>query len=239
MTRTLTRRAAAIVIALLPLLGSSAEPEWPQSLYLPGITVLVSRGTETAGKDIRKRELGRCDILLWVTADGYIRVAQVVKSTGYPRLDEACLRAVMGKKIIPALDKSGPIDQWAILPVTVEALMAKEPKPPDRLVPSATLAPDQSLHVKLADYPRGALERGEHGDSWVHVETSDSGGVLEIKITESSGSSDLDEAARAAIGSAHFSPAFRDHKPVKSSADVVVSWVLPESNRAGTSTEPH
>jgi TonB family protein len=232
-----TRVAAAMAIAFLPLRGWSTEPDWPQSLYLPGIKVTASAKTEPApGKDDRKHELGRCDILLWVTADGYIRVSQVIKSTGHSRLDEACLRAVMGKKMTPADDNTGPIDRWAILPVTWELLLAKEPNPPDRILPSAPLAPNQSLRVTFSDFPKGAVQRKEHGDSWVHVDVSDSGQVLNVKIAESSGSSELDNAALDAIRVARFSPAFSDHKPVNSSADVVVSWVLPDSNPAGTST---
>jgi TonB family protein len=238
MARALTRVAAAFSIALLPLLGWSTEAEWPQSLYLPGITVSASIEDAAPGKEVHKRVLGRCDILIWVTADGYIRVAQVIKSTGHARLDEACLHAVMGgKKLIPAEDPTGPIDRWAIIPVTWEALMAKEPKAPDRLVPSAPLAPNQSLPVKTSNYPKGALERAEQGHSWLHVEVSDSGQVLDVKITESSGSKELDDAAVDAIGAARFSPAFNDHKPINSGADVVVAWILPESHHAGTASE--
>lgn len=232
MKPSLTRAAVLVAIAWPSFLASSAEPEWPQNLYLTGITVSASVGEPTPGKDLQKRELGRCDILLWATADGYVRVSQVLKSTGYARLDAACLRAVSGKKMIPAHDKSGPIDGWAILPVTFEAMMANEPRAPDHLTPSPSLALDQPLHVKVSDYPRGALERHEHGDSWVHVVVSDSGGVLDVSITESSGSSDLDQGAIAAIGSARFNPAYRDHKPVKSSAEVMVSWVLLEPSPA-------
>jgi hypothetical protein len=32
------RTVVAMVIGLLPLVGRSTEPEWPQSLYLPGIS---------------------------------------------------------------------------------------------------------------------------------------------------------------------------------------------------------
>jgi hypothetical protein len=91
MIRTFSRSVTAMAIALLPLLTSSADPEWPQSLYLPGIAVSLSGRDTAGGKDLHKVVLGRCDILLWVTADGYIRVAQVIKSSGHPRLDENLL----------------------------------------------------------------------------------------------------------------------------------------------------
>jgi hypothetical protein len=165
----LTRAALVVAIALAPPLGSPPEIELPKDLYLNGITVSASIAEASPCKDLQKRELGRCDILLRATTDGYVRVSQVIESTGHARLDVACLRAVSGKKMIPALDKSGPIDGWAILPIAFEALMTKEPKAPDHMSPSPALALDQSLHVKVSDFPRGALERREHGQSWVHV----------------------------------------------------------------------
>jgi TonB family protein len=226
--RAVALGGAALLIGLLPLLSFASESDWPQSLYLPGIAVSATVGQVVPGKEFHNEVLGRCDVLLWITADGYSRVAQVIKSTGHSHLDEACLRAAIGgKKWLPAEDATGPIDRWAILPVTWEVQTAKGPSAPDVFAPSAPLAPDQVLPVKLSDYPKGALERGAHGDSWVHVDVSDSGQVLDVRISQSSGSSDLDQAALAAIRSAHFSPAFKDRKPVNSNAEVVVSWILP------------
>lgn len=238
MIRALSRGTAVWLISWLPLLGWADDADWPQSLYLPGITISASVGEAVAGKERQKRILGRCDILIWVTADGYIRVTQVIKSTGHARLDEACLRAILGgKKLIPAQGTAGPIDRWAIIPLTWEALMVKEPNAPDRLEPSAPLAPNQILPVKPSDFPKGARQRGEQGNSWVRAEVSDSGQVLSVKISQGSGSSELDNTALDVIRSARFSPAFSDHKPVNSSADVVISWVLPEVTPAVPSTE--
>jgi TonB family protein len=233
-SRTIRYTTFGVAIALLPALSGADETEWPQSLYLTGITVSAEIKTAAAGKTLQKRELGRCDILLWVTADGRVRLSQVIRSTGHAKLDQTCLSAAAGKAMAPARDASGPIDSWAILPVTFEAMMNGEPKAPEPFSPSAPLAPNQTVHVKDSDYPKGALERGEQGDSWVHVDVSDSGGVLGLDITKSSGSSELDQAAIAAIGSARFSPAYRDHVPVKSSTEVVVSWILPAA-----SPQPH
>jgi len=215
------------------LLGGSGESELPRSLYLQGIVVTTSSKKDPEGKDAPPtKELGRCDVLLWLTADGYVRVVQVTKSTGHSRLDEACLRGVMGKQMTPSRDAKGPIDGWAILPITWQARMSTEPLPPDRLnMPIAPLVPNQSLPVKVGDYPKGSLQRAEHGDVFLHVRVTDSGQVLDVTITQSSGSSELDQAALEAIRAARFSPAFSDHKPVNSSTDVVVSWILPGSTR--------
>jgi TonB family protein len=228
---------AAIAIAFLPLLGWSAESELPASLYLQRITVSADTSEVLPPGQAPKRLLTRCDILLWITADGFVRVAQVTKSTGYARLDEVCLQNVVGKTITPATMAGGPIDAWAIIPVDWN-LSGKNLHAPDR--PNAAIAhldPNQSLPVKPSEYPKGALERREQGNSFVHVAISDAGAVLNADISKGSGSSDLDSAAVAAIRAARFSPAFRDHKPVNSTTDVVVAWILPGSSGPTLSTE--
>jgi TonB family protein len=217
--------------ALGALPSQAAEPQEPQSLYLPGIMITadVKPGSPSAEGSAPPQVVGRCDILLWITADGIIRAAQVIKSTGYARLDEACLHAAIGQKMEPARGTAGPVDSWAILPVTW-SLGGKKPHVPDR--PDdviGSLAPNQILRVRVADYPPGAKDRGEHGICWVHVKLSESGGIQEIKVTRSSGSTDLDNATLAAFRAARFSPGFSNHQPVSSETDVVADWILPDA----------
>jgi TonB family protein len=231
------RCVAAIGIVLLPLVGLASESDLPSSLYLPGITVSASTSEVIPPGQPPTRLLTRCDILLWITADGFVRVAQVIKSTGYARLDEVCLRSIVGKTITPASAGGSPIDAWAIFPVDWD-LSGKKMNAPDR--PNAAIAHlevNQSLPVKASDYPKGSLERREQGNSFVHIAISDTGAVLDTEIRKGSGASDLDNAALAAIRAARFSPAFSDHKPVNSSTDIVVSWILPATSAPVPSSE--
>jgi TonB family protein len=230
------RCVAAIAFLSLPLMGWSEESEPPIILHMQvfeqGLLVTVSSAKDPAGENAPLKELGRCNVSLWVTADGYIRVVQVIKSTGHSRLDDACLRGMMGKPMLPARDDKGPIDAWIVMPIVWQARMSNEPLPADRLdVPIAPLNSHQSLAVKAADYPKGALQRKEHGDVFLHVDVADSGQTLDVTVSHSSGSKELDDAALAAIRAARFSPASGDQKAVHSTTDVVVSWILP-----GTST---
>lgn len=211
--------------------SQAAESEEPQGLYLPGIMVTADAipGRPSAEGSAPPQIVGRCDILMWITADGFTRAAQVIKSTGYARLDEACLHAVIGQKMKPALGTSGPIDSWAILPVTW-SIGGKKPHVPDR--PDGvigSLAPNQILRVSVADYPPAAKDRGEHGICWVHVNLSATGDIQELKVTQSSGSKDLDNATLAAFRAARFSPGFSNHQPVSSETDVVADWILPDA----------
>ena len=227
---------AGLTFGFVILRSVAADIDEQQGLYIQGLTI-SGRQTEN-GHPIpgAKHHLERCDVLLWVTSDGFIRLAQVIKSTGHSRLDEACLRGVIaGQRLKPAQTENGPIDHWAILPITWD-LEGKNPTPADRLNPAiAPMAPNQSLLITAHDYPKGALQRAEQGDAWVHVDVSETGAILDARITKSSGSNELDRATLDAVSIAHFSPAFIDHKAVNADADLVIAWKLPELPPSSTS----
>lgn len=233
----LTRFAAAALTAMTLLAG--ADRVAAEAFHLDGITISATIGEDPGPSHFHKDPIGRCDLLLWITADGIVRVTQVIKSSGHVKIDDACLQGVAGQRLEPAHTDSGPLDIWAILPLSWDILTTKPPSPVQDIPLPACLAPNQTLRVTLADYPKGALQRSEHGVTRVHAEVSESGQVLNVSTAQSSGSPDLDQAALAAIRAALFSPAFADQKPVPASADVVVAWVLPNTVPAALPTALH
>jgi periplasmic protein TonB len=58
----------------------------------------------------RANEEGSCIVQLKVSKDGSVLDATVQTSSGYPRLDEACLKGVKGQKMIPAMEDGHPIE---------------------------------------------------------------------------------------------------------------------------------
>jgi|SRR5271166_4660441 len=224
----------AVIATLTLFAGRSAMSQ--QLEYLPTITV------SAGGKDdppqgpqsSLARVLGKCEVLFWVTADGYVRLAQVRKSSGYARIDEACWRGALGQRMEPAKTAAGPIASWAILPAIFEvhgSLAAKPPQPMDRPDAAiAPLAPNQSIPILAGNYPAGALARLEQGNSVVHVENSETGEIIDLKIAQNSGSAELDDATLKAIRAARFSPAIRNHEAVASDSDVAVRWMLPQAS---------
>jgi TonB family protein len=65
----------------------------------------------------RARERGRCIVTVTVLSDGRLRDVEIQQSTGYPRLDQACLEAFAGGRLIPATENGVPIDTTISLPV--------------------------------------------------------------------------------------------------------------------------
>jgi len=65
----------------------------------------------------RAHEEGLCVVAVTVTADGRITEAALASSTGYPRLDRACLKAVKGQRMRPATEDGKPIESKIALPI--------------------------------------------------------------------------------------------------------------------------
>jgi protein TonB len=65
----------------------------------------------------RAGEEGRCIVQLTVTADGRIMNESIQTSSGFPRLDEACLKGVHGQRMKPATEDGKPVDTTVSLPI--------------------------------------------------------------------------------------------------------------------------
>ena len=57
----------------------------------------------------RLNEEGLCKVRLTVDADGSVHDVSITQSTGYPRLDEACLEAFVHGGLLPATEDGKPI----------------------------------------------------------------------------------------------------------------------------------
>jgi periplasmic protein TonB len=58
----------------------------------------------------RAGEEGRCIVLARVAANGNILDAQIQTSSGFPRLDEACLKGVKGQRALPGMEDGKPVE---------------------------------------------------------------------------------------------------------------------------------
>ena len=66
----------------------------------------------------RANEEGSCKVKITVGVDGKINDQAIETSTGFPRLDEACLKAVKGLRMLPAMQDGKPIEYTGLLPIT-------------------------------------------------------------------------------------------------------------------------
>jgi protein TonB len=71
-------------------------------------------------ESVRLGEKGKCKVSVTVTADGKIRNIKLTESTGYPRLDQACLKALAHGGLLPATVDGKPIDMTVEIPIVWE-----------------------------------------------------------------------------------------------------------------------
>jgi protein TonB len=65
----------------------------------------------------RANEQGKCVVRITVAADGHIGGAAIQSSSGFQRLDEACLNAVRGQRMVPATEDGKPVEKSVTLPI--------------------------------------------------------------------------------------------------------------------------
>src|SRR6266403_715071 len=65
----------------------------------------------------RANEEGRCTVQVTVSADGKITNEAIQTSSGFPRLDEACLKGVHGQRMLPATEEGKPVEKTVSIPI--------------------------------------------------------------------------------------------------------------------------
>jgi protein TonB len=92
---------------LLPHTNARMDPQYPLKIGAPYYP----------RESLRAKEQGRCIVSVTVAANGWLKGASIQQSTGYPRLDQACLDAVAGGHLIPATENGIPIEKTIALPM--------------------------------------------------------------------------------------------------------------------------
>jgi protein TonB len=100
---------APVAVAPPPKPGTSIRPDPKHPLKIG----------EDYYPDASKRanEEGRCIVLMTVAADGRITNESIQTSSGFPRLDEACLKGVHGQRMLPATEDGKPVEKTVSIPI--------------------------------------------------------------------------------------------------------------------------
>jgi TonB family protein len=168
----------------------------------------------------RLGEEGTCVIRLQVDADGYVRATQLLSSTGYERLNTACLSSSKDGRLIPATVAGKPTASWFLFRVNwrlVGNAFTDKPRIRD----------DYQLKVGPDYYPPLARKLHQEGDCVVRVTVEKDGLPIAVALTKSAGYAPLDEACVAAIKEAPFIAARRDGVHSQASTDIGITWRLP------------
>jgi TonB family protein len=171
-------------------------------------------------------ENGWCLVRFQVDADGLIRAPQLTSSTGFERLDSACLTAVVNGQMIPATIDGKPVFYWPEMPI-----VWFQGKPPTRPTFNPFLVPkvrkDYQLKIGPDHYPPESREMHQEGDCTIHGFVKEDGTASNISVSKSTGFAALDQACILAIQQAPFVPAQANGAAVGAFFDINISWRLP------------
>jgi TonB family protein len=194
--------AAAILLGAVSTAASAADVDMndsvrpakngaldkPKPIAIPGITPPKAANDHSVKNypEISRvnGEQGAVVLSFIVNADGTESNAEVVKSSGYPRLDQAAVDEVTANwRYVPAMRDGKPI-QVRLETVVRWALNNHQDDPL------------QHLELAVKDFPPGAYDRGETGTTTVLAIFDTNGHFLVASLLQTSGYSDLDEAAK-------------------------------------------
>jgi TonB family protein len=176
-------------------------------------------------ESLKRREQGRCILNLYINADGSVAATQLLKSTGFPRLDTACIESVIDVPVLPAKVNGTPVAGWSEFKINWQLGPPQftQYPPLDRsAVPR--VADDYELQGGKNFYPEAARAKHERGYCVVRTTVDSSGSALNPSIIRSTGSVILDKACLAAVTSALFTPELQDGRPVADSTDIAIYW---------------
>jgi TonB family protein len=168
----------------------------------------------------RHQEGGTCVVRLLVDVNGYIRATQLLSSTGFERLNAACLSSFTDGRMIPATQEGKPITSWYNLRVNWRLNG-------NGISTTPQIRDDDALKAGLDNYPPLSRKLHQEGDCVVRVTVASDGTPSTVNVTKSTGYAPLDQACLSAIQQAHFVPARQEGKTFAASTDINITWRLP------------
>jgi TonB family protein len=176
-------------------------------------------------ESLKHREQGRCVLNLYINADGSVSATQLLKSTGFPLLDTACLESVIDVPMLPAKTDGVPIAGWSEFKINWQLGPPQFTQyPPLEKSAVPRVSEDYELQVGEKFYPEAARAKHPRGYCVVHMTVGSTGTALNVGITHSTGSTILDKACVEAITAARFTPELQDGRPVADSTDIAIYW---------------
>jgi len=176
-----------------PIPLSPINPEYPESL--------IGTGWE-----------GECTVGFYVSEEGEVLKAWIVRSTGREDADELTLEAAQNLQWKPGRQGDQAIARQVSLTV--------------RFFPEdvAGLTPAEPLSVPDPVYPSQLQETSWSGQTRLGLSIDDLGMVLKAWVIDSSGRADADEAARNVAFVSLWQPASYLGEPLDSQAELVVEF---------------
>jgi TonB family protein len=175
-------------------------------------------------QSLKNGEQGRCTLAFFIESDGTVPAAQLLVSTGYPRLDTACFESVIDVPLIPGSANGTPVAGWYDFNVVWLINHSQPLQQPSERPAFPRIANDHEFQVGQKFYPEAAHAKHQRGYCVVHTTVGSDGTALNPSITHSTSSAILDKACLSAVNNARFTPELQEGLPVADATDIAIYW---------------
>lgn len=222
---------SAIVTVFSTLIWTSATsaelPQGPQIFADTPARIDPARPLKIGGEfypaeSVRSREEGKCVVEMVVDKSGDIRDPKIITSSGFDRLDAACITALTSGHLLPAMKNGFPVESTATMPIIWSLPKATTLDECMAIPASVTLASAQTgLGTKSKGPPKGVAAR-----TVLRIFVSESGTIDGAIVDQSSGFARIDEASLKSVSGQTMTPAKVGNQPVASCVTLPIVWKL-------------
>ena len=169
-------------------------------------------------------EQGRCILNVYSNVDGSVPATQLLLSTGFPRLDIACLESVIGVPVLPAKENGVPVAGWSEFKIIWRVGNAPHTQYPPLEKPAVPrVVEDYEIQAGDKHYPDTAPAK-QKGYCLVRATVGSTGTVVNATLTRSTVSKPLDDACLAAVKDTRFTPEIQDGQAVADATLIAIYW---------------
>jgi len=209
----------ALCLFVLPLQAAENVPPAAPPTEAPAKPVMTpprAANAHTIGQypelSRANREEGIVTVRFTVNTDGTVSNASLLRSSGFPRLDQAALDEVTANwRYHPAMRDGVPIT------VTTAANVNFKLNEPAGSV-------FKTFHMEAKDFPPGARAAGMRGTTLLLVFLDENNAIVRIGVTQTSGYDELDKAAQDIVRGWTFKAALVNGKPTASGLGFALEW---------------
>jgi protein TonB len=94
-----------------------AAPAQPKTIAISAVQYLTPPVLNYPGAARRAGESGKASVRVLVDLHGLPQQTQLVRSTGFARLDEAALATVRATRFKPYMENGQPLSFWVLMPL--------------------------------------------------------------------------------------------------------------------------
>jgi TonB family protein len=205
-----------LLLPAVPALAFAQAQTSPSSASAPGSASAISCERFYPPAAEQDKAEGNTILSVHLLPDGSVKNPHVIESSGHANLDQAAITRVAGTRLAPKTQNGTPLE-------------LDEPVEVAWRISSFVNSPVHAGAPNICSnfyYPLSAIRNRAEGDVLISFVVAADGTVKNIDVKQSSGHSDLDQAAIKCVSQFRYRPLIQNGTPVEFDNETAVRWRL-------------